>query len=174
MLLRQDKGRGIVMTNRMKYTEKCLNLLNTDSFVKLNYDPSKTIEGKIQRSLRKIKNNLTKQEYAKLYPTGSLPGKFYSTAKRRKLKNDSTVDDLPLRPIISNVGTASYQLAKYLAKLISPLSKSQYTVNSTKEFIETVRKERIPTLYKMIPFDVTSLFTMVPLDYTTDLVLKRI
>ena len=62
MLLRQDKGRGIVVINRIKYTEKCLNLLNTDSFVKLNYDPTKTIEGKIQRSLRKIKNNLTKQE----------------------------------------------------------------------------------------------------------------
>ena len=51
MLLRQDKGRGIVVINRMKYTEKCLNLLNTDGFVKLNYDPTKTIEGKIQRSL---------------------------------------------------------------------------------------------------------------------------
>ena len=41
------------------------------------------------------------------------------------LKKGSSVDDLPLRPIISNIGTASYQLAKYLAKLLSPLSKSQ-------------------------------------------------
>ena len=113
MLLRQDKGRGIVVINRMKYTEKCLNLLNTDSFVKLNYDPIKTIEGKIERSLRKIKNNLTKQEYVKLYPTGSSPGKFYGTVKLQKLKNDSTVDDLSLRPIISNVGTASYQLENW-------------------------------------------------------------
>ena len=96
MLLRQDKGRGIVVINRMKYTEKCLNLLNTDGLVKLNYDPTKTIEGKIQRSLQKIKNNLTKQEYAILYPTGSSPGKFYGTVKRHELKNDSTVDDLPL------------------------------------------------------------------------------
>ena len=55
-----------------------------------------------------------------------------------------------------------------------PLSKSQYTVYSTKEVIDIVRKERIPTLYKMISFDVTFLFTMVPLDYTIDLVLKRI
>ena len=95
VLLRKDKGRGIVVINRMKYTEKCLNLLNTDGFVRLNYDSTKTIEGKIQRSLRKIKNSLTKQEYAKLYPTGSSPGKFYGTAKHHKLKSDSTVDDLP-------------------------------------------------------------------------------
>ena len=42
------------------------------------------------------------------------------------------VNGLLLRSIIFNVGTASYQLGKYLAKLLSPLSKSQYMVNSTK------------------------------------------
>ena len=115
-------------------------------------------------SIRKIKNNLTKEEYNRLYPTGSLHGKFYGTAKRHKLKNGSSVDDLPLRPITSNVGTASYHLAKYLAKLLSPLSKSQYTVNSTKEFINMIKNETVPSACKMISFGVSSLFTMVPLD----------
>ena len=61
-----------------------------------------------------------------------------NTAKQHKLKKSSSLDDLPLRPIISNVGTASYQLAKCPAKLLSPLRKSQYTVNSTKEFIDII------------------------------------
>ena len=65
-----------------------------------------------QRSIRKIKNNLIKQEYSRFYPTRSSPGKFYGTTKRRKLKKGSSVNNLPLRPIISNVATASYQLAK--------------------------------------------------------------
>ena len=55
---------------------------------------------------------------------------------------------------------------KYLAKLLSALSKSQYTGNSTKEFIDMIKKERVPSSYKMKSFDVSSLFTMVPLDYT--------
>ena len=116
---------------------------------------------------------MTKQEYSRLDSSGSSPVKFYGTAKRDKLKKGSSVDDLPHRPIISNVGTASYQLAKYLSKLLSPLSKSQYTVNSTKEFIEMIKKERVPSSYKMISFDVSSLFTMVPLDCTIDLTRKR-
>ena len=37
-----------------------------------------------------------------------------------------------------------------------------------------IKKERVPSSYKMISFDVSSLFTMVPLDYTVDLTLKRI
>ena len=124
MVLKQDKGRGLVVIDRKTYTEKCLSLLNTDSFIQLDHDPTKAIEGKIQRVARKIKNNLTKQEYSRIYPTGSSPGKFYGTAKRHKLKKGSSIDDLPLRPIISNVGTASYQLAKY-----------------TKEFIDMIKKE---------------------------------
>ena len=164
MVLKQDNSRGVVVIDRKTYTEKCLSLLNTDSFIQLDHDPTKAIEGKSQRSIRKIKNNLTKQEYSRIYPTGSSPGKFYGTAKRHKLKKGSSVDDLPLRPIISHIGNASYQLAKYLAKLLSPLSKSQYTVKSTKEFIDMIKKETVPSSCKMISFGVSSLFTMVPLD----------
>ena len=174
MVLKQDKGRGVVVIDRKTYTEKCLNLLNTNSFIQLDHHPTKAIEGKIQRSIRKIKSNSTKQEYSKLYPTGSSPGKFYGTAKRHKLKKVGSVNNFPLRLIISNVGTASHQLAKYLAKFLSPLSKSQYTVNSIKEFIDMIKKERVQSSYKMISFDVSSLFTMVPLDYAIDLTLKRI
>ena len=37
-----------------------------------------------------------------------------------------------------------------------------------------VKKEKAPSSYKMISFDVSSLFTMVPLDYTTDIILEKI
>ena len=132
MVLKQDKGRGVVVIDRKTYTVKYLNLLNTDRFIQLDHDPANAIEGKIQRSVRKFKNNLTKQKYSRISPTGLLPGKFYDTAKRHKLEKVSSVDNLLLRPTVSNVGTASYQLAKYLAKLLSRLSKSQYMVISTK------------------------------------------
>ena len=47
-------------------------------------------------------------------------------------------------------------------------------VNSTKEFLDTIKNERIPNVYKMISFDVSSLFTVVLLDYATDLTLEQI
>ena len=55
MLLRQDKGRGIVIIDRNRYTNKCLNILNTEQFRNLDEDPSKSIETKIQRDVGKIK-----------------------------------------------------------------------------------------------------------------------
>ena len=44
-------------------------------------------------------------------------------AKVYKLSTNN-VDDLTLRLIVSNIGTATYETAKYLASLLAPLSKS--------------------------------------------------
>ena len=91
-----------------------------------------------------------------------------------KLKPDQIVEDLLLRPIISNLGTATYQLAKYLAKLMSPLAQSDYTVTSTDNFINRVRNLVIPIGYKLMSIDVVSLFTNVPLEYTVNVAIKWI
>ena len=55
--------------DRTKYNYKCLELLQTDQFIILNHDPTKSIEGKIQRIMRKLKNRLSSKEYYQLYPT---------------------------------------------------------------------------------------------------------
>ena len=60
------------------------------------------------------------------------------------------MDQLPIRPIASNIGTATHQLAKYLAKRLSPLSQSQYTVKSTEDFIEEIRNVNVPHGFDMI------------------------
>ena len=135
--LKQDKG--VVIMYSSKYTEKCLRLLENDRFAKINDDSMKRIESKIQRYVRKLKSKITEEEYSKLYPTGSNPGKFYGTAKIHKLSYNDTTDQLPLRPIVSNIGTASYHLSKYLAKLLSPLSQSEYTVKIPKNLFKNLK-----------------------------------
>ena len=81
---------------------------------------------------------------------------------------------MKVRPIISNIGTATYETPKYLNNLLWPLGKSQHTVPNSKEFVEKIKEERIPIGYKMISFDVKSLFTNVPLDETIETILQKI
>ena len=57
ILLRQDKRKGIVVIDRKKHTEKCMDMLNIKQFRKLDKDPTKTIETKVQRAARKIKDH---------------------------------------------------------------------------------------------------------------------
>ena len=47
---------------RDKYTEKCLEILSTNQFVKLNSDPAKTTERKVQNVLQKIKSKFPPNE----------------------------------------------------------------------------------------------------------------
>ena len=168
VIMKQEKDRGVVIMDKSKM------ILENDNFKTLDRDPTKKPEEKIQRILWKMKNRLSPQEYLRLYPSGSCPGKFYGTAKVHKISENDTVDELPIRPIVSNIGTATYNLSKYLAKLLSPLSQSEYTIKNTKQFIEQIRMKQVPDGYKMVSFDVKSLFTNVPLEKTIEITLKRI
>ena len=46
-VLKADKGRGVVIMKSDKHHEKCLGLLDTEQFQKLNRDPTKTTERKV-------------------------------------------------------------------------------------------------------------------------------
>ena len=61
-ILKKDKGRGVVILDRTKYTEKCMALLNTERFKRLTTDPTAAAERKIQNVLRKIKSKFSEQE----------------------------------------------------------------------------------------------------------------
>ena len=164
MLLRQD--RGFVIMDRNRHTSECLNILSTEQFLILDRDPINSIKAKVQRAFWKIKDHPSKQEYLRIYPTDSARGKYYGTAKKLKITIIGTINYLPLRPIISNIGTVLYQLVEYLAKLLYPSCTSEYIVANNMEFINHVKIMKIPKDHSFTSFDVKSLFTYVPLKFT--------
>ena len=153
-----------------------MSLLNTDQFEKMTTDNTKEVEERVQKTLFGIKNAIGEEEYKNIYPSGSNPGRFYGTAKIHKVKSDDPdkLEKLPVRPIISNIGTATHKTARYLCKLLAPLGKSDYTVESTRDFIDKIKNSKAPSGYKMISFDVVSLFTNVPLQKTIDIILRKV
>ena len=125
---------------------------------KLGSDPRKKTEGKIQRMLRKIKPKLSEHEYKVLYPSGSSPGKFYGTAKIHKVFGNGNVDQFPIRSIASNLNTATHQLAKHFSKILSPLRESEYTIKSTRHFMEIIKHKKVLEGFQTVSFNVKSLF----------------
>lgn len=57
-------------------------------------------------------------------------------AKIHRIISKDKVDWLSIKCIASNTGTATYHLTKYHAKVLFPLSKSQYTVDCVKDVME--------------------------------------
>ena len=132
------------------------------------------MEAKINVRWEKIKSKLLTEKYRKVYLTGSNAGRFYGSVKVNNIDRNNKVDKLPLRTIVFNIVTATYELAKYLAKLLSPLSKSGYTVQSPIEFMDQIKTKTVPNGYHLISFDVISLFMNAPLNATIDIALKHI
>ena len=62
-ILKQDKRRGIVTLDKNKYVEKCIFVVTTDKFKKLDSSSTATRESKVQRTLRKMKFKFTEREY---------------------------------------------------------------------------------------------------------------
>ena len=73
--------------------------------------------------------------------------------------------DMPLRPIVSAIGSPTYSLAKFVTKIISPLTGQNVAhVKNSLDFRNMILKERIDESEIMVSFDVKSLFTNVPID----------
>ena len=66
--------------------------------------------------------------------------------------------------IVSFCGSLTYQLSNYLTTMLQPLTdKSRRKLQSTEDFINATKIVQIPDDYKVVSFDVKSLFPSIPL-----------
>ena len=54
-----------------------------------------------------MKQTFTFHEYNRIYTPGSNAGRFYGTEKVYKVQANGTDDELPIRPIVSNIDASS-------------------------------------------------------------------
>ena len=119
-------------------------------------------EASLQRFLHKLKqkNLFNEIEYDKLYPSGSAPARIYGTPKMHKF---SSSDSFPkLRPIVSFIGTFNYNLARFLSDLLSSLVPNDYSCKDTFSFVSQIKNANLSKKF-LVSYDVTSLFTNIPL-----------
>ena len=67
-------------------------------------------------------------------------------------------------PILSATNSYNYALAKWLDNKLKPLSLNQHTVADNFDFASEVQDLRISAGNILVSYDVSSLFTNVPLD----------
>ena len=136
-------------------------------------DPTLKREGQLLRFLLKLKKKdiFTKEEYKKIYPTGSIAARIYGLPKIHKLKTAN--DKLKLRPIVSAIGSYNYHLADYLSKKLAPYISHKYTTKDTFSFVNELSEMKSKDKF-LISYDVTSLFTNIPLDETIEIAVNVI
>lgn len=84
---------------------------------------------------------------------------FCGTTKIYKILHRNSIEALLIQPIISQFNTTIPKLAHYLGNLLLLLSRSNNTVSSGNDFVNTIKKRVIPYGYKLVLSDGKSLFT---------------
>ena len=106
VVTKPDKGKGVVVLDKVKYVEKVESILSDRSKFTVVTEPLHKIllqlEDKVNRLLNKLKKDsiITDQLYNSLHVSGSTPGILYGLPKIHKT-------NVPLRPIFRACGTAT-------------------------------------------------------------------
>ena len=165
VVIRPDKGRGVVILDKSDYVSKVNDVLQDETkFVRILDDPFQIMLRLKRRlntficSLRK-KGKISEDDYKRLHISSAAPGKLYGLPKVHKT-------NFPVRPIMSAIGTYNRALAKFLVPLLQPLTTNPFTINSTQEFARTIRNLTYEGPIFLTSFDVTSLFTNIPVSET--------
>ena len=160
IVLTADKGVAMVVMDRQDYINKANHLLNQNTYKTITKDPTNSIKNKLINILKtiKTKSGLGTSTYKSMYPTGCVPPKFYGLPKIHK-------PDTPLRPRVSSCGSVTYGVAKELAKILKPLvGQSPHHINSTQDFVEQAKHFKLESGECLSSYDVSALFTSVPID----------
>ena len=158
-----DKSAVYVVMDKDVYMDKMDSILgNPAKFQRLQKDPTESVKKKINHLIKRA-NTSTKYFNQVIGDYG--PGYSYGTVKTHKPGN-------PLRPIISQMTTPTYQVAKKLNALLAPYVRIGRSVSSATEFIDLLRTA--PPCHDIASLDVTSLFTNVPVDETINIIMDRV
>ena len=146
--------------DRQDYINKSNQLLSQPASRTIPRDPANKIKPKLINILKRIKSQtgLDNNIYRAMYPMGYGAPKFYGLPKIHK-------QDTPLRPILSSCGSVTYGVAKELSKILKPLvGKSPHHINRTQVFVEQVKNVTLLPGECLSSYNVSALFTSVPVD----------
>ena len=162
---RADKTAALVLIPTDEYHHKLDEILSDDSkFQRITRNPIEDIKREANRIIERV-NAASNSTHLPLIKGDYDPGYLYGNVKTHKNNN-------PLRPIISQIPTPTYALAKALNRVLTPFIPQKYSIKSPVEFLEIIKSA--PTNKIIASLDVESLFTNVPVDETINLILDRV
>ena len=170
VILPADKGRATVVMNQDMYKEKMMKLLDSKDYCIVKKNPIPRMELAIRTILSTFERAGMIDTHIKrrLTPYNSLIPQIYGLPKIHK-------EGCPMRPIVCTIDSPSYQLAKFITKILAPLTGHTDTfIGNSTQFVEESKQWELDPQDLMISFDVKSLFTSVPINVVMTILMERL
>ena len=160
-IVKADKGNTLVVLPKPDYFAKVNNFLDPSEFIILNKDPTPSFNLNIKNFLKSCHLTSSEKDLFHLVNKNPHPPKLYGLPKLHK-------PSIPIRPVVAYSSAPSYKLAhKYntIFKQYSNFNPS-FSINNSLDLVNKIKHVDLPPNSKFISFDVTSLFTNVPVEKT--------
>lgn len=155
IVLDSDKGSTTVLMDKVDYLQKMYSIINTDNFKKVARDPTTTIQNKANKIITTLTNqNIVSKENAKLMKSyNSVSPRMYGNPKVHK-------ENIPMRPIVSDLQGPTCKLSNYIAQILSDAydQDNAYYVKDSFDFSSKINNFEVPTNYVVMSLDVVNLF----------------
>ena len=80
----------------------------------------------------------------------------------------------PLRPILAAYNTPTYPISKFLIPLLQEYTTNEHTLKNSYDFFHSITNFTHNNPFFLTSFDITSLFTNIPVDQTIDIICDQI
>ena len=151
------------------YQDKIDAVLSDGKYELLDQDPTKDYEKSFTKALWDLqrKGELPRELSKRLLPAYTSAPQMYHLPKIHK-------EGVLLRPIVSTIGSPCYNLAKELSWILSPLmGGTDSHIKNSVHFVQRIQDIKLDDKDLLVSFDVTSLFTCVPIDNAMKIVAMR-
>ncbi|XP_076039482.1 uncharacterized protein LOC143024555 [Oratosquilla oratoria] len=160
-----DKAACFVLIPTEEYLDKIDTLLaDVSKFQKITRNPIESLKTKVNKIIDAVNARADGVKLQKLSGNYA-PGYCYGNVKTHKENN-------PLRPIISQIPTPTYHLAKTLNRLLTPFIPKDYCIESAADFLSILKGAN--TEGDTASLDVENLFTNIDVDRTIDYILQEV
>ena len=166
IIIKPDKGSGVVLLNKSDYANKINKILDDQSKYKRlgpvsSNDNTASIDFRLQKRLLDLvkPDLLPKWIYDAIRPIGLQRPRIYGLPKTHK-------EGTPLRPTLSVTGSTNLEHGKWLAGLLQPVLErfSSHCISDSFTFAKTMQNLDIDPNVFMCSFDVFRLLSNVPID----------
>ena len=138
MILKPDKGQGIVLINERDYYNLLVGLCcDKTKFQVLENDPTLTNHKTVQTYIQTLfkHGEITEKEKKEMRPKASQVERAQGLPEIHKSYNT-----LPsFRPIVDTTNTPHYGVGKFLTRLLSPLTQNESSVKDSFEAVDRIR-----------------------------------
>jgi len=165
-LIKADKSNANVIIDSNELEAKTIKFINENNCILLNKDPTSKFQTQISNLIKnnssQVLNNKNKNIYKMDNP---IAPKLNTLIKLHKT-------DKPIRPLINSKTAPNYKIGKIITKILKEKLQleNKYNIKNSIQLTENLINTQISSDTKLYSFDITNMYTNIPVDNTINLI----